>query len=311
VADHGVTRATPPRTFLDLPFAAVPRSGAADVVVLGAPHATPYRPGEASHAAEAPAALRAALGGYRATTDAFDFDHEAALLGGADVVDTGDVAGDLVDGAANRAAIRAAVGEILAAGAVPLVLGGDDSVPIPVLDAFAATPLTIVQIDAHIDWRDEVDGERFGFSSTMRRASEMTHVAAIVQVGARGPGSARTEDVETARLWGADLVTAREVHRAGVSSVLDRIPRERPIYLAVDVDGLDPGLNPGVLLPAFGGLDYTQMIELIHGLETRAPIAGASFVEYVPAADPDGRGAQATARLATNAIAAVARQRRR
>jgi agmatinase len=93
--------------------------------------------------------------------------------------------------------------------------------------------------------------------------------------------------------------------------VLDRIPRERPIYLAVDVDGLDPGLNPGVLLPAFGGLDYTQMIELIHGLETRAPIAGASFVEYVPAADPDGRGAQATARLATNAIAAVARQRRR
>ena len=183
--------------------------------------------------------------------------------------------------------------------------------PIPVLEAYTETPLTVVQIDAHIDWRDEVAGERFGYSSTMRRASELAQVEAIVQVGARGPGSARTADVDAARAWGADIVTAREVHRGGVAAVLDRIPRRRPLYLAVDVDGLDPALMPGVLLPAFGGLGYTQMVELIHGLETRAPIAGVSFVEYVPAADPAGRGAQAAARLATNAIAAIARQRAR
>jgi len=281
----------------------------ADVVVLGAPHGTPYRLGEAGHAAAAPAALRAALTGYGADAAAFDFDHEAPLLGGAAVVDTGDVAGDLEDGGANRAAIRRAVGEILAAGSVPLVLGGDDSVPIPVLAAFEGQPLTVVQIDAHIDWRDEVGGERFGYSSTMRRASELAQVEAIVQVGARGPGSARAADVDAARAWGADIVTAREVHRGGVAAVLDRIPRGRALYLAIDVDGLDPALVPGVLLPAFGGLGYTQMVELIHGLETRAPIAGVSLVEYVPAADPDGRGAQAVARLATNAIAAIARQR--
>ncbi|MFP4270256.1 MAG: arginase family protein, partial [Alphaproteobacteria bacterium] len=256
-------------------------------------------------------ALRRALTGYRTDQGAFDFDHEAPLLGAARVVDTGDVAGDLVDGGANRAAIRRAVGEILAAGAVPLVLGGDDSVPIPVLQAFEDQPLTVVQIDAHIDWRDAVQGERFGYSSTMRRASELAQVEAIVQVGARGPGSARSADVDAARAWGADIVTAREVHRGGVTAVLDRIPRGRPLYLALDVDGLDPALVPGVLLPAFGGLGYTQMVELIHGLETRAPIAGVSVVEYVPAADPDGRGAQAVARLATNAIAAIARQRRR
>ena len=66
---------------------------------------------------------------------------------------------------------------VLAAGAVPMVLGGDDSIPIPVLQAYADRgPVTVVQIDAHIDWRDEVKGERWGLSSTMRRASEMpTH----------------------------------------------------------------------------------------------------------------------------------------
>jgi agmatinase len=145
----------------------------------------------------------------------------------------------------------------------------------------------------------------------MRRASEMAHVEAIVQVGARGPGSARAADVEAAQARGAEIVTAREVHRGGIASVRDRIPRGRPIYLAIDVDGLDPALVPGVLLPAFGGLDYIQMVELIHGLETRAPIAGVSLVEYVPAADPQGRGAMAVARLATNVIAAIARQRMR
>jgi agmatinase len=198
---------------------------------------------------------------------------------------------------------------VRAAGAVPLILGGDDSVPIPVLAAFAGQELTVVQVDAHIDWRHEVAGETMGFSSTMRRASEMDHVAALVQVGGRGPGSARRAEVDAAIAWGAELITAREVHRSGVSAVLDRVSHGRPVYLAIDVDGLDPSLVPGVLLPAFGGLTYNQMLELIHGLGAHAPIVGASFVEYVPAKDPSGLGAMAIARLACNVVAAIGHQR--
>jgi arginase family enzyme len=88
--------------------------------------------------------------------------------------------------------------QVLDRGAVPFLLGGDDSLPIPMLEAFGAhrgKRLTILQIDAHIDWRDEVGGERLGLSSTMRRASEMGHVERIIQVGQRGIGSARR------RMW--------------------------------------------------------------------------------------------------------------
>jgi agmatinase len=292
-----------------VPRVDVASSGDADVVVLAAAHGTPYRPPEPSHAAAAPAAIRAATDWYAGGPAQFDFDSETVRFAGAAVVDAGDLALEQADGAANRALIEAAVRQVRGGGAVPLILGGDDSVPIPVLAAFADQPLTVVQVDAHIDWRDEVGGERFGFSSTMRRASEMRHVEALVQVGARGPGSAREAEVQAARAWGAEIVTARELHRRGVSTVLDRVPHGRPIYLAIDVDGLDPSLVPGVLLPAFGGLDYTQTLELIHGLEARAPIVGASFVEYVPARDPAGFGAMAIARLACNLIAAVGRQR--
>ena len=121
-------------------------------------------------------------------------------------VDGGDLAWTEADPAANRTAIRQAVATVLARGAAPIIIGGDDSVPIPVLEAFHDRgPLTIVQIDAHIDWRDEVAGERWGLSSTMRRASEMPHVERIVQVGQRAIGSARPGDLADAEGVGRDL----------------------------------------------------------------------------------------------------------
>ena len=110
---------------------------------------------------------------------------------------------------------------------VPIMFGGDDSVPIPFIAAFAGSPpVTILQIDAHIDWRDERYGERQGFSSTMRRASEKSHVWRIVQAGARGMGSARPQEIEEAARWGARIVTARDIHRAGTDSVLAHLPED-------------------------------------------------------------------------------------
>lgn len=298
----------PDTTFLGVPFVADPAG--ADVAVIGASHATPYTPGRPSHAAGAPGAIRAALGWYGADTTRWDFDTGTPLLGGAALVDLGDVPGELFDGAANRRAIAAAVGRALSAGAVPLVLGGDDSVPIPVLQAYDGHDgLTVVQVDAHIDWRDEIDGVTHGFSSTMRRASEMPHVGHIVQIGARGPGSARAEEVEAARTWGAVLHTARDVHARGVGPALDAVPAGGDVYLAIDVDGIDPAVVPGVILPAFGGLSYQQVLDVILGVAAKARIVGVDFVEYVPAKDPAGSGARAIARLASVAVAAIMRAR--
>lgn len=302
----------PEKTFCGVPFCADPAALSADVAVFGAPHGTPYEPGTPSHAAGAPEAVRAALAWYSTGREQFDFDAMAPVFGEAAVVDCGDVPGDLADGGVNRAAIAAAARAILSRNAVPLLLGGDDSVPIPFIEAYGDAgqgALTIVQVDAHIDWRHEVKGVTHGFSSTMRRASEMAHVTGMVQIGARGPGSARAAELADARAWGARIVTAREVHAHGLGAALAAVPDGGAVFLSIDVDGIDPGVVPGVILPAFGGLTYQQMLDVIHGVAERARIVGAAFVEFVPERDPAGHGAQAIARLASNVVAAVGRQR--
>ena len=307
----------PEHTFCHVPFCedlnTLGVDQGADVAVLGAPHGTPYTPGEASHAVHGAKAVREALAWYATGREQFDFDSLTSVMGAARVVDCGDVAGSLRDGAENRAAIAAATRVILERGALPLLLGGDDSVPIPFIEAFSeagSEGITVVQVDAHIDWRHEVDGVTHGFSSTMRRASEMAHVTGMVQIGARGPGSARRAEYDDARAWGSKIFTARDVHAEGLGPALAAVPDNASVILAIDVDGLDPTLVPGVILPAFGGLTYQQMLDVIEGIAARARIIGATFVEYVPEKDPAGSGAQAIARLACNVISAVAGQRR-
>ena len=130
-------------TFAGFPACSDP-AGAA-IAVLGVPNATPYTVGQASHCAGAPAALRAALTGYATKPEQYDFDIGGLRPSG--VVDCGDVAGDPFDPAGTRERITAAVARLLAAGAVPVVLGGDDSVVIPMFRAFAGHgPLTVVQV---------------------------------------------------------------------------------------------------------------------------------------------------------------------
>ena len=198
---------------------------------------------------------------------------------------------------------------MLAAGAVPILLGGDDSIPVPALRAFdAAAPLTVVQVDAHLDFRDEVAGVREGYSSPMRRAAEMAHVQRIVQVGLRGVGSARAADVADARAAGNLLVTARELGERGVVWLLDQVPRESSVFLAFDLDGLDPSIAPAVSGASPGGLGYWQAADLIQGLARDRRLAGAAFTELVPALDVDGRSALVVVRLLMQLLGSMARR---
>ena len=297
--------------FAGLPLCADLSALEADVAVVGAPHAVFYRAGEPSHSAAAPAVIRAAIDGYSLELHHHDFDLGGPLLGDGSrrAVDCGDIAGDAGDPDGNVRRITEAIGAILDAGAVPVVLGGDDSVAIPVFQAFKGMePLTIVQVDAHIDWRDEVGGETRGYSSTMRRASEMPWIEHIVQVGARGVGSARPGEVADAREWGAIFITAREVHEHGVAAALECVPDGARCLLTVDCDGLDPTVMPAVMAREPGGLTYRQMLDLIHRLATRTRIAGFNLVEFAPSADIDGMGAVTAARIVCNAIGAIVRQ---
>ncbi len=282
----------------------------ADIAIVGAPCATPY-PVVGPYCAEAPAAIRAGVAGYGASRHHQDFDFGEPLLGetGARVVDCGDLPYDPEDSPGNRARIRTAVEAMLAQNAVPLVLGGDDSIPIPVFQAFEGRgPLTLLQVDAHIDWRDEVRGERFGLSSTMRRASEMVWIKRMVQVGARASGSARPQDFADAQAWGVDFFLAREVASKGIGPAIDAVPAGAEVLVSIDVDGLDPSIMPAVIGPSPGGLSYWQTVELLQGVAAKARIAGFCIVEFMPARDLLGLGALTAGRLVCNAIGLIARQ---
>jgi agmatinase len=281
------------------------------VVIFGVGHGSTYPGKDSSGHALAADAIRAASQDDAALTEHWDFDLGGPLFDGKPVscIDAGDILTTMHDNAGNRARIEAKMREILALPAVPILIGGDCSVTIPFLTGFADRgPVWVLQIDAHIDWRDEVYGERYGYSSPMRRASEMPHVVGIVQVGLRSVGSARLTEIEAARRYGSRFVTAREVHAQGVEAALRHIPQGAQVVVTLDCDSLDPSIMPGVAARTPGGLTYTQLIDLIAGLGRRARIAGFDLVELYPPADIDSLSALTAARLLVNVIGTIVRQ---
>lgn len=295
--------------FFDLPLASVGDIADADIVVLGVPGATPYT-SVGSYCADAPDAIRAAFG-WPGVLNHHDFDIDGFLLSdGVKAVDWGNLGYNGNDFAANRELISSSISRVLQASAVPLVMGGDDSVPIPVLQAYAEHgPITILQLDAHIDWRDEVSGERMGLSSNMRRASEMPWVENIIQVGARGIGSARPKDRQDALDWGVQFFPMREVVANGIEAIIEAIPTGCNLYIALDIDAMDPAVVPSVIGPAPGGFSYWQMLDILEAAAKRANLVGFNLVELMPAADVGGRGALVGARLMAMMLGLLARQK--
>ncbi len=282
------------------------------VALIGAPCAAPY-PSVGAYCARGPRAIREGMAAFAANLSHHDFDVGGRIFPGeTGALDCGDLPFDEGDAEGNRARIRSAVSTMLDRNAVPVVLGGDDSVPIPIFEAFAGRgTFTILQIDAHIDWRDEVQGERFGLSSTMRRASEMAQIERIVQVGQRGIGSARRADYDDALAWGVHFVPAREVCSHGVAGALRHVPPSARVIVSIDCDGMDPAVMPGVIGRAPGGLSYWDVIGLLDGVAAKAGIAAVAVVEFMPERDVDGIGALTAGRIVASAMGLIARQQQR
>lgn len=285
----------------------------ADAIVFAAPHGTRYPGIDDSVHAGSGQALRAALAEDGRWIHHYNFDCDGPLIALPDYrfLDVGDLATESGASQTNRSMIEAATRAIRAAGAVPLMIGGDDSVPIPYLAGFAGSePLTIVQVDAHIDWRDERRGEPLGYSSTMRRASEMAHVANIVHVGTRGLGSARPAEVERARAWGARFHSARDIHANGMAALADLIPAGAPIVITFDCDALDLSMMPAVMAPTPGGLDYNDVLDLLDVCFARGRVVGFDLIEFVPGRDPAGTAAYLAGNILAQVVARLSRQRR-
>ncbi len=256
-------------------------------------------------AAEAPPLIRRALWSPSTNT--------ASELGiaieAAAVLDAGDLALD-DDAAAARAAIEAATAAILAEQALPVVLGGDHSITYPVLRAFRHRPVAaILHIDAHGDLYDEFPlpepgqarglGDLYSHACPFARIMEDGLTARLVQVGVR----TMTRHLLTqAGRFGVEVYGMDRWRDAPVEAI------QGPLYVSLDLDGLDPAFAPGVSHPEPGGLSTRDVVDLLHRI--RAPIAGIDVVEYNPRSDHRDLTARVAAKLVKEAVAVAIRNAR-
>ena len=298
-------------TFMGFPHAPDLDSLDAHVAIIGMPYGDPYSVEEVDNdQSNAPTAVRRATRRLSQNLDRWDFDIGGTVFDGQPikVVDVGDVLADPRDLAGHYRRAEEAIRKILRAGAFPITIGGDHGIPIPIFRALSDHgPVTLVHVDAHLDWRDEVNGAKEGYSSTIRRASEMPHIGEIFQIGIRGQGSGRAEEVETALRYGAHIITAEELEDQGMAAILARIPDGGRYYLTIDADGLDPAVMPAVGAPQPGGVTYRQTINLIKALIGKGKLLGMDVVEIMPARDVNDLTSLTAGHIILNVIGAAVR----
>ena len=243
----------------------------------------------------APAAIREAL-----WSDRGNMATECGLEIGVDIdlVDKGNLALTNSDNVADDASISATVTEASALGAVPLMLGGDHAVSYPVVAALSARhgPLSILHFDAHPDLYDDFEGNPRSHASPFARIMENGHAARLVQVGIR---TLNRHCREQADRFGVEIIPISGFNTAQVPVLAG------PLYISVDLDGIDPSEAPGVSHPEPGGLRLREVLDCI--AKQTAPIIGADIVELNPARDLGGVTAILAAKLVREISAAIHR----
>lgn len=204
-----------------------------------------------------------------------------------DLVDLGDLPSDLT-GMAMFEQIEATVGAALDQHRRVISLGGDHAITYPILRAYAKRypDLSILHIDAHSDLYDDYAGNRFSHASPFARILEEGLAKRLVQVGIRTMTRHLREQVER---FGVEVFEMKDWRD---DQYLDF---DSPVYLSVDLDGLDPAFAPGVSHPEPGGLSVRQALSLIQ--QSNGTIVGADIVEYNPTLDPTGITAMVAAKL--------------
>jgi agmatinase len=301
-------------------FLAAPRCTALDLLdahlaVIGIPHTTPAdlassrQPCSPAAGTVREQSLRVAdrLGHY-------DYDFGGDLLAGREVriADCGDAWALPGRYEANSQMATAVVREILERGALPIVLGGDNAATLPALRAYGGLArLCVVHLGAEADWRDDVGGVHQARASAMRRAAELPWVVGMLQVGLRGLGSCRDQDIADAAAWGSVQATAADLRRDGLKTALARLPPAAGYFISLDIGALDPSIAPGVDLPAFGGLDYFQVTNLLKGVVARGNVVGMALTGIVREHDLNDVTSLLGVRLILNVVGALAHAGRR
>jgi arginase len=233
--------------------------------------------------ASAPAAIRAALASDHANAFAEDGTEIGTDI---HVDDVGDL--PLTESACDDALIEAAVTQSVHSGAMPLVLGGDHAISLPVVAALAAIhgPLNILHFDAHPDIYDDYEGDPRSHASPFARIMEAGYAKRLVQVGIRTMNRHCREQVAR---FGIEVIEMRDF-------AVDAVPiLVGPLYISIDMDGFDPSVAPGVSHIEPGGLSTRDVLKVLN--RQTKPLAGADIVELNPLRDINGVTAILAAKL--------------
>ena len=184
-------------------------------------------------------------------------------------------------------AVTDSAGRILSAKAFPVILGGDHSITVPVVQAFRKyKPLHIVHLDAHLDYNDSVEGVLLANGSPIKRISEFDFVEEIIQIGMRGI-RAREDAYHDSMSRKNEMITISDFRRQGVDGILRKIPKGN-LYVTIDIDVLDPSIAPGTSSPEFDGMTYHEIRDLLKGIASRGRVVGFDLVEVNPFLDAVG-----------------------
>lgn len=298
-----VPRFAGPATFARLPR--LDQVERADVAVVGVPFDTgvSYRPG----ARFGPAAIREASRLLRPYHPGLDVSPFAELQ----VVDGGDVAVNPFSIGEAVETVEASATEFVQAGTRLVTLGGDHTIALPLLRSLYRRhgPIAMVHFDAHLDTWDTYFGEPYTHGTPFRRAVEegLLDTEAIAHVGTRGPLYGK-RDLEEDRRFGFGIVTSADVMRKGVDEIADALRQRvgnRPLYVSVDIDVLDPAHAPGTGTPEAGGLTSRELLEILRGL-SGCRLIGADVVEVAPAYDHAQITATAASHVAYDLVGLLA-----
>jgi agmatinase len=277
-----VPRYVGPATFARLPR--LDEFPEARTVVWGVPFdgGVSYRPGARfgpSHVRESSRLLRP----YNPALDLEPFARHA-------VADAGDVSANPFDIADAIATIEQAAGVLAGTGRRLLTIGGDHTIALPLLRVAYAQhgPIAVLHFDSHLDTWDSYFGAPYTHGTPFRRAAEegLVDFAHSMHVGLRGPLYGALDLRESERL-GFAAVHAREFVRRPLDDIIEQVRGrlgDRPVYVSIDIDVLDPAFAPGTGTPEAGGLASRELLEVIRGLAGLA-LVGADVVEVAPAYD--------------------------
>lgn len=257
----------------------------ADIKIIGVPFDTgvSYRPGArfgSTHVRESSRLIRP----YNPATDTSPFAQSQ-------VVDAGDLAvnpfniNEAIETIENEAL------ELTSDGSSLVTIGGDHTIALPLLRAAsqrAGAPVAMLHFDAHLDTWDTYFGAEYTHGTPFRRAVEegILDTEAICHVGTRGPLYGK-KDLEDDKRFGFGIVTSADVYYQGVREIVDKLRDRignRPLYISVDIDVLDPAHAPGTGTPEAGGITSRELLEILRGLRG-LNIVGADIVEVAPAYD--------------------------